>query len=190
MLVHLAPPVEPLADGVVILRPPSAADVEAIVRYCDQDQLEGWWLPISPGCAPDLPGRVVEEWINGWAGQESYNGPALLAEVEGAEGFVGVAGFCDRGQGVIEMTYGVAPKYRGQGLATRIVRLASPWALRDPSVITVELRIAADHFESQRVACKAGFRLSGTVTCTVNSTGETLEDLCYVFSRDEEEPAS
>jgi RimJ/RimL family protein N-acetyltransferase len=88
------------------------------------------------------------------------------------------------------MTYGVAPKYRGQGLATRIVRLASPWALRDPSVITVELRIAADHLESQRVACKAGFRLSGTVTCTVNSTGETFEDLRYVFSRDEEEPAS
>jgi RimJ/RimL family protein N-acetyltransferase len=175
---------------VVVLRLPSVADVEAIVRHVEQDQIEGCWLPSCPESAPDRPSWVVEDWIKGWSGEETYNGPALVSEIEGVEGFVGVAGFVDRGQGLIELSYGVAARCRGRGLATRIARLAGPWVLRDPNVIAVELRIAADHPESQRVACKAGFRLSGTVTCAVNGTGETFEDLRYVLGLDEEEPAS
>jgi RimJ/RimL family protein N-acetyltransferase len=81
------------------------------------------------------------------------------------------------------MSYGIAPRWRGRGLASRAARLAGHWALRLPHVITVQLRIGQGHTASQHVAVNAGFVLAGTVTQVVTGTGETFEDLCYVLTR-------
>jgi len=85
------------------------------------------------------------------------------------------------------MIYGIAPRWRGRGLASRAARLAARWALSLPGVTAVELRIGQDHPASHHVANNAGFAMAGTVTQSVPGTGETYEDLCYVL---EQQPAA
>lgn len=86
------------------------------------------------------------------------------------------------------MIYGIAPRWRGRGLATRAVRLAAQWALSLPCVTTAELRIDQGMSASQHVAVNAGFTLAGTVTQFVPGTGETFEDLRYVLGQPEAAP--
>ena len=179
--VALAPPESPLTDGIIALRVPSRADIDALVEYAERPSgLDVTWLPVVPGAPYERLRWVVEDWIKGWAGLESFNGPALLLTVPDTSRFVGQVGFGSRGSDVVELVYGVAPEQRGRGLATRAVVLATSWLLRDRGVREVELRIGRAHRESQRVAEKAGFRLSGSVRDVVNGTGETFDDLRYV----------
>jgi hypothetical protein len=79
------------------------------------------------------------------------------------------------------MIYGIAPQWRGRGLASRAVRLAARWALSLPGVTTVELRVGQDHTASQHVAVNAGFAMAGTITQFVPGTGKTFEDLRYIL---------
>ena len=81
------------------------------------------------------------------------------------------------------MIFGIAPLWRGQGLASRAVRLAARWALSLPGVAAVELRIDQDMPISQRVAEDAGFAVAGTITQFVPGIGETFEDLRYILAR-------
>jgi RimJ/RimL family protein N-acetyltransferase len=113
----------------------------------------------------------------------SRDGPAFAVTVAGEPRFVGVVGFGDRGDGVVEMTYGIAPRWRGQGLATRAARLGGHWAARQPGVSVVELRIGRKHEASLHVAVKAGFVAAGTVTQVVPGTAQTFVDLHYVLAR-------
>ena len=78
------------------------------------------------------------------------------------------------------MIYGIAPRWRERGLASRAARLAARWALSQPGVTAVELRIGEDRKASQHVAANAGFAVAGTVTQFVPGIGQTFEDLRYV----------
>ena len=81
------------------------------------------------------------------------------------------------------MIYGIAPRWRGRGLASRAVRLAARWAATLPGVKAIELRIDQDMIECQHVAVNAGFVVAGTVRQFVPGTGETFEDMRYVLER-------
>jgi RimJ/RimL family protein N-acetyltransferase len=85
---------------------------------------------------------------------------------------IGIVGLKDGGEGVVEMTYGIAPRWRGRGLASRAARLTVRWALSLPGVTAVELRIGQDHVASQHVANNAGFAVARTVTQSSPAPGK------------------
>ena len=175
-------PAEPLTDGVVRLWLPSpaAGDIDAVRGYIEQQQLDGGWLPGIPLVSAE---QAISDWLNAWAGRPSRNGPLFVVTIPEEPRFIGIIGLKDRGQGVIEMIYGIAPRWRGRGLASRAARLAARWVLSLPGVTAVELRIDQDHTASQLVAANAGFSVAGTVTQFVPGTGETFEDLRYVLAQ-------
>lgn len=179
--------IEPLTDGEVTLRLPSpdAGDVDTVLSYIEEEQLDGGWLPEIPLIPAE---QAVRDWSEAWATCRCRNGPTFVVTVAGEQRFIGIVGCTDRGHGVVEMIYGIAPRWRGQGLATRAVRLAAQWALSLPGVATAELRIDQDMSASQHVAVNAGFILAGTVTQFVPGTGETFEDLRYVLGQQEAAP--
>lgn len=167
------------------------SDARGIDHYSEEPGgLEGAWLPGARNAQPERGRWIVDDWIAGWSGDESFNGPALVLTVAEARYFVGVVGFCDRRAGAIEMVYGVAPAWRRSGLATRATRLAADWLLENASVEEVELRIASDHEMSRRVAERAGFRRVGTVTSRVPGTGETFDDVRYARASGETDARS
>jgi RimJ/RimL family protein N-acetyltransferase len=181
----LTPPAQPLTDGVLTLRLPSpaAGDIDTVRGYIDQDQLDGVWLPAIPFIPAE---QAISDWATGWAGVPSRDGPALVITVPGEPRFIGIIGLGDRGDGVIELVYGIAPRWRGRGLASRATRLAARWVLSQPGVTTVELRIGQHHTASQHVAENAGFTRAGTVTQYVPGTGQTFEDSRYILQRQPE----
>src|SRR5215472_11524097 len=181
-MTHFTAPTQPLTDGVVTLRLPSpaAGDIDAVRAYIDQEQLDGGWLPEVPLVTAE---QAIGDWLDAWAGRPARNGPTFVVTITQEPRFVGIVGLAGRDAGIVEMIFGIAPLWRGQGLASRAVRLAARWALSLPGVAAVELRIDQDMLISQRVAEDAGFAVAGTITQFVPGTGETFEDLRYILAR-------
>jgi RimJ/RimL family protein N-acetyltransferase len=161
---------------------PRRDDVAALTEYAlSPGGLDGGWLPILAATSPDRLERIVEDWLSGWRGRPSHNAPALLLDLEGVSVFVGHVGVGTRAPGVVELTYGIAPAWRRQGLATRAAILATNWLVRDRGVRVVELRIGAEHAASRRVAERAGFRLAGPAVQHLPGPGGVHKDVRYVF---------
>lgn len=70
-----------------------------------------------------------EGLVRALANLDSYHGPALLVTAADAAGFVGRIGFGARAAGVVELDYGIAPRWRGRGFATRATMLATEMAV-------------------------------------------------------------
>jgi ribosomal-protein-serine acetyltransferase len=177
----LTAPEDLLTDGVVELRLPSpdAGDITAMNHYVDDEQLDGGWLPDIPLVpAP----RVVADWLDGWSGQPSHNGPAFVVTVHDEPRFIGVVGLTERDDGAIKMFYGIAPTWRRRGLASRATRLAARWVAKQPSVHTVEARFDEGDRASERVAVNAGFVLAETIPHADPVSGHTVE-MRYILDR-------
>jgi len=176
----LTAPSDPLTDAVVELRLPSPdADVAAINQYVQDDQLDGGWLPDIPLVAAE---RVVADWLDGWAGRHSHNGPTFVVTVPEEPRFVGVVGVTEHSDGAFKLFYGTAPGWRGRGLASHATRLAAEWVAAQPSVHCVEARIGQGEPASERVAVNAGFTLAETIPRSDPTSGNTVE-LRYVMDR-------
>ena len=78
--IYLPPPPEPLSDGLVTLRLPSAeaGDVETVLSYIDEDQLSGGWLPGVPLLSAE---QVVRDWLGAWAGLHGGGSPTFVATI-------------------------------------------------------------------------------------------------------------
>lgn len=61
----------------------------------------------------------------------------------------------------VELGYAIGAAHRGQGLATRAVRLMTGYAYRELAVRRVTLRIDLGNAASEHVARATGFRLTG-----------------------------
>ena len=179
---QIVPPREPLTDGIITLRLPSAeeGDIETIRQYSDDEAPDRNWLPLLQLASPT---QTLDYWVAAWTGQRNHNWPTLVVTMSGEEEFVGIVRFRDRGRGCIEMTYGIAPLWRDQGLGTRVANLGAQWILAQPGVVEVELRIDENNRSSLRVAEKAGFTWAGTVSQDDPTTGETFEDLRFVLTQ-------
>ena len=170
-----------LADDVVTLRPPSpdAGDVATVDSYIQQEQLGGGWLPDVPLVSGQ---RLVEDWLDGWSGRPSHNGPAFMVTVPDHSRFVGIVGMSERDDETIAISYGTAPRWRGRGLASHAARLGADWVARQTGVRRVEARISQGDSASERVAVNAGFEFANPVP-PIAGTGQIADDMLYVLNR-------
>jgi RimJ/RimL family protein N-acetyltransferase/ketosteroid isomerase-like protein len=180
-----APPRRGLADGVVALRLPGPWDAEVLRDYAARPGgLDGGWLPLSGGAGLEACRALVADWLAGWQNRPSFQGPALVVAAAAGPGrgrLAGLVGLADRGDGLVELDYGVAPDRRRRGYASRAARLAGRWLLEDGLAAEVELRIDRHNIASQRAAAAAGFAPAGTVVSRVSATGQSYEDLRFVL---------
>jgi RimJ/RimL family protein N-acetyltransferase len=168
----LRTPLVRIDDGVIALRRCVQADLGSFEDAAQPDGNDGIWLiPVAGGPGAQLAAHVTSGPV----------GPALTIARSADDQLVGIVYLTDRGAGSVELSYGVAPAHRGQGIATRAARLAAAWALREGGWDQVELRIADDAAASRRVAVKAGFAEAGRVRTWVASAGEEFEDCLYVM---------
>jgi RimJ/RimL family protein N-acetyltransferase len=173
-----------LADDVIQLRLPAPSDAAELHRYAlAEGGLEGVWLPLAFGADDPTCMALVEDWLAGWRNETSFHGPALVVVEAGHNELIGQVGLGDRGDGSVELVYGIAPDYRGREYASSAARLVASWLLTECSARQVELRIDKGHLASRRVATKAGFTLAGTVVSHVPATGATYQDLRYTLPR-------
>lgn len=176
----LAAPAGTLADHVVTLRLPSpdAGDVTTVASYVHDEQLEGGWLPDVPLVTAQ---ELVTDWLEAWAGRPSRTGPAFVVTVAEHPRFIGVVSMAKHDDEAVGISYGIAPRWRGRGLASHAARLAALWASCQPDVNRVEARISQGDRASERVAVNAGFELADPVPPTMG-TGQPEADLLYVLT--------
>lgn len=130
---------------------------------------------------PGLGERIGPELLAGWTVAGGDHGGGLV--IDEREPCVGTVDFLTRAPRVVELTYGVAPPWRGRGIATRAAALAGEWAITEGEFDRVELRIGEDHVPSRRVAEKAGFECIERIETYVQGTGLTHIDCLYVRTR-------
>jgi RimJ/RimL family protein N-acetyltransferase len=183
----LATPVEPLTDGVVVLRLPHHGDVETVYTYGqDPDIEETRWLPIGVPCSHADAAHLIRQFQRGWRGRF---GLTLAIVAPSADKLRGVAHLYVHDSTVGEIAYGIAPQYRRFGLATRAVLLLSNWAVTDLGLTRLEICVTArgvHGLASQRVAEKAGFIYAGMRRSCVPATGMAYEDRLYIFEVSEQ----
>jgi RimJ/RimL family protein N-acetyltransferase len=150
-----------LADGGLHLRPPERRDVDALVVACQDPEIPRFTRIPSPYERSHAEGWVAhaaEAWA---AGTEAA---FVVADARRGDvlGSVGVMRL-DEERAVAEIGYWVAKEARGHGVATRIVRLTSRWAVCDLGVQRLELMTHVENVASQRVAEATGFVREGVL---------------------------
>ena len=108
--------------------------------------------PLTPDRERDSLARAEEQWRSGAAA------PFVIADAGD-----------DRALGLVNLQFGedatlavsVFPEERGRGIASRAMRLAATWGLRELDLRRVVAEAAADNLASIRAIEKAGFRRQG-----------------------------
>jgi RimJ/RimL family protein N-acetyltransferase len=142
-----------LRDGDLVLRPPTRADVPAIVEACQDADLVRF--------IPGFPSPYRKSDAKAWLARKA--GPARTFLIVDSE--------TDRLLGAIEVRvaetgsigYWVRADARGRDVATRATKLLARWALTKGGVERLELTTDVDNVASQRVAEKAGFTREGVL---------------------------
>lgn len=110
------------------------------------------WIGIGPSAPPERAREVLGEFLKGANGAF---GATWLVVAKQTDQIAGVISGQNHGPSTVEIVYGVAPAWRGRGLATEM---------------------------SMRVAEKSGYRFLGIRRSVVGGTGQFYDDLVYVPS--------
>lgn len=136
-------------------------------------------MPIG---VPWPPSAAVAEFRRGWNGRF---GLTLAITGPPDQHLRGVLHLGLTAPEAVEVSYGVAPQHRGQGLATRAVRLAEPWVFAQVPATRVEIVVAAGGVHglaSRRVAENAGFFYATRRCSHAAATGAQYDDPVYVLA--------
>ncbi|MGW4021407.1 GNAT family N-acetyltransferase [Streptomyces sp. NPDC005009] len=144
-----------LSDGVVTLSPLRPDDAEA--HLAGEDELLVRWLNGGPGTR-----EGVEAYFRHCQEQWETAGPlrAFGIRVGADEVLAGTVDLRFAGEGLapgqVNVAYGLYPSWRGRGLATRAVLLASRYAANEGGEEAV-IQVEPENPASAAVAQRAGF---------------------------------
>lgn len=145
-----------LRDKELELRPFTLDDVPAIVKACNDPEIQHW-IPMIPRPYTEEDARTFVRGEVEGIGQQQF----AVSEGGRVVGSIGL--------GVNELShnghigYWCAPQARGRGLTTRALRLLCKHALEDLRLERLELITDPDNHASQRVAEKVGFTREGVL---------------------------
>ncbi|MFB4317610.1 GNAT family N-acetyltransferase [Actinomadura sp. 21ATH] len=146
-----------LSDGIITLSPLRLDDVEA--HLTGEDELLVRWLNGGPGTR-----EGIEAYFRHCQQQWETAGPLRAFGIRAGADEV-LAGTVDlrfAGEGLapgqVNVAYGLYPSWRGRGLATRAVLLASQYAANEGGQEAV-IQVEPENPASAAVAQRAGFTL-------------------------------
>lgn len=171
-----------LTDGVVLLRRWRTADAPAVFAAC-QDPLIAHFIPDIPRPYTEEDARTFVA-IRGrdWDGEQERSFAITDASTGDLLGAIARHGpFGHR----YSFGYWLAPQARGQGHATRALRLITDWTLATTDAIRLELYTDPENDASGRVAERAGYEREGIRRAwDINRDGRPMDVVFYVRVRD------
>lgn len=179
MFPALRPPEPPLSDGVVTLRIPDAARDAATLAHMSDSEIVRRTLGAPPSDAD--PHEVFAGQLDRWRrGTDAF----FSIDAVGHDERVGFArvmfGLYDPFR-FAEIGYILFPAGRGQGYATRTVRLVARWLFEDLGVGRLQARTHAENVASQRVLERVGFQREGVARAghVLPVSGEHIDTIMW-----------
>jgi RimJ/RimL family protein N-acetyltransferase len=163
----------PIADGVISLRPPDERDLDAIDALIrDPDVVH--WLGPPPGTAAEVLALNQARAVDG--------SPTFAIRGSG-DHFLGLAwvNLNPTEPAAGSIGYSLLANARGQGFATRAVRLVVDHAVRVLGMRRVVLITDVANQPSRRVAVRAGFEHTATRLGTATPDGRSGDVAVYTF---------
>lgn len=172
----LIPPEQPPTDGEIVLRLRRADDVPAIAEASHDPETMRWLddEPLTAERQHDAVERALEQWRTG------RGAPFVIADA-GDDRPLGLLNVqFEDDEEVAGLAVSVFPQARGRGVASRALRLAAEWALRELDLRRAYAEAAVDNVASIRAIEKAGFRREGVLRAHCKTHGRSHD--CVVFS--------
>ena len=149
--LELAPPEQPLTDGVVVLRAWRSNDVDAVVEALREPEIPRW---------TGLPSPYGPSEFNAWMDQQAEQRAAgrglHYAVVDSQDRLLGAVGV-QRTEEAPDIGYWCVREHRGRGYVSRAVRLLRD-DLRSHGFSRIDIFTHPDNEAAQHVAEAAGFR--------------------------------
>ncbi len=150
-------PGDPLIDGATALRPWRDTDIAGLVAACQDPEIGRWTRVPNPYRETDARAYLLQRYDAVFSGTAAPF--AIVAReddrvVLGSIALVRLAWEDLRG----EVGYWLAREARGQGHASRAVRLICTWGRSALGLERIDLLAATENLASQRVAERCGFR--------------------------------
>jgi RimJ/RimL family protein N-acetyltransferase len=149
-------PGDPLAFEPTALRPWRDTDVAELVAACQDPEIVRWTRVPAPYGETDARAYLLARYDAMFAG---LSAPFAIIAADGGEllGSISLMRFAwDHLRG--EVGYWLAADARGQGHATRAVRLICEWGFAQLGLERIDLLAATGNRASQTVAERAGFQ--------------------------------
>ena len=166
-----------LTDAVVTLRPWLDSDVAAAVEGHDEEIAYWFGFPVVTP-TPEVMQAAIDRWRDQYAVRSVVN---FAIEHDGV-----LVGTCEvtLQEHTGELSWTLFAGHRGQGLATRAVRVLADYAMTETGqgglgLSRVEARVEPENTASLRVATRAGLRREG-VRRVVPGTGDRAATTEYV----------
>ena len=177
-MAELCFPAPPLADGVVLLRPWSEADLPGKLQAVSDPVLQRFSWRTTPYTEADARRDLTEQEAARLHGEQLT---FALAEPGGPATVLGGSSLehVRLEQGCAAIGYWLAPAARGRGVATHAVRLLARWAFAELSLARLELTCGPDNAASQRVAERCGFVREGLLRSHVPFKGARRDSVLY-----------
>lgn len=142
----------------LLLRPFKPGDTDAVLRACQDPDIQRWTSIPSPYRREHAEGFVCRIVPDGWRLDTVY-AFAVLAR-DSAE-LVAAMSSITRGEGAAEIGFWAAKPHRGRGYVTEALRAVAHWAFTRAGVERLEWRAEVGNDASRAVAEKAGFVIEG-----------------------------
>jgi len=155
-MIRVALPGEPLVDGPTALRPWRDSDVQAIAHACQDPEIARWTRVPDNYTENDARAYLLQRYdaiLAGTTAPFAIVGTPPSGQLLGSITLMRLDWHHRRG----EVGYWLARDARGQGHATRAVRLICHWGFRSLGLERLDLMAATGNVPSQRVAERAGF---------------------------------
>lgn len=156
-------------DDVVRLARYASTDAHTIMELDADVDVQRWFdWPLTPAAADAdaiaerlaAAHRVVDDKRRSWEiGQEFC---FIIHDAANDEG-LGWLSLQAEDDGRGNVSYGVLPRHRGRGIATRAVKLLDALAFSGLSLERLEIKTMATNDASRAVALRAGYRLEGVL---------------------------
>jgi [ribosomal protein S5]-alanine N-acetyltransferase len=179
-------PVEGLSDGVIRLRLMTEADVASVTAAVQDPEIPRWTTVPSP-----YGEEEARHWhriaTSGIAGGTDL--PTLIVDADSDEllGAAGIHGL-DPATGRCSAGYWVTAPARGQGVASRAMRLLCRFAFDQLGVQRIELWIDPENARSLGVAESVGFAREGLLRSFMPIHGRRRDMLMYSLLPGELDP--
>jgi RimJ/RimL family protein N-acetyltransferase len=170
-------PAEPLVEGDTALRPWRDADLPDLVQACRDPDIVRWTSVPAAYSEADARNYLRQRYDAAFAG---LTAPFAVVDADSGRllGSISLLRFAwTHARG--EVGYWLASWARGEGHATRAVRLICGWGFRSLRLERIDLMAAVENPASQQVAERAGFTREAVLRSYMRGTFERQDMVMF-----------